>query len=92
MHTSITVESGSRSGICSRYPTLISFLKVIFPESYTSLSQIILSKVDLPVPFFAIIPILSPSFTPNVISPKRSLSPYDFDKFSICNKLSIRQN
>ncbi len=58
---SSTVALGSNTGSCRRYPVLMPLRYIMLPLSMLSLPVSIDSRVDLPVPFWAISPTLCPS-------------------------------
>src|SRR5574344_1520524 len=84
VQASITDIPSGNTGNWRRYATLKSLRNTMLPSSYGSSPAIMRKNVVLPIPFLAIKPILSPSYTPNVTSENNTLSPNDFDNPSIC--------
>ena len=78
---SSTDSSGSNLGCCSRKPTFISRRNMMLPLSTLSLPESSDSRVDLPVPFFAISPTCCPSPMEKDMSSNRTCAPKRLETF-----------
>ena len=83
------LTSSVKSGDCGRY--LITTLLPLdnCPESHWSIPAMILSSVDLPVPFTPITPIFSPEFTEKSAPSNSTLSVYALEKFLIVSRFIV---
>ena len=80
-----------KTGFCGRYEIPASFAVTTEPESASSVPAMILSSVDLPVPFRPMTAALSPSFKPNVISVKSGSSRPVFESPFIESRFIVKR-